>query len=147
MAMRTRALAAAAVTVSALLHLRMWFDGVRDQSVGPAFMMNAIGGVLIAVLLVTWRHWLPLLLAVGFGLSTLGAFTIATTVGLFGVHDHWTGGYVWTAAVSEAVAVVAGLVAAKREGLLSRPFLRPGRQHGDQPGAHHGGPLRGAHQH
>jgi hypothetical protein len=133
--MRTRAVAAVAVTVSALVHLRMWFDGVRDQSVGPAFMMNAIGGVVIAVLLLTWRHWIPLLLTVGFGLSTLGAFTIATTVGLFGVHDHWVGGYVWTAAVSEAVAVVAGLVAAKREGLLSRA-ARQRRA-----------PLRGAHQH
>jgi len=133
--MRTRAVAAVAVTVSAVVHLRMWFDGVRDQSVGPAFMMNAIGGVVIAVLLLTWRHWIPLLLAVGFGLSTLGAFTIATTVGLFGVHDHWVGGYVWTAAISEAVAVVAGLVAAKREGLLSRPVRQ------------HSAPLHGAHQH
>ena len=133
--MRTRAVAAVAVTVSAVVHLRMWFDGVRDQSVGPAFMMNAIGGVVIAVLLLTWRHWIPLLLAVGFGLSTLGAFTIATTVGLFGVHDHWVGGYVWTAAVSEAVAVVAGLVAAKREGFLSRPVRQ------------RSAPLHGAHQH
>jgi hypothetical protein len=59
-------------------------------------------------------------LAVGFGLSTLGAFVIATTVGLFGVHDHWTGGYVWTAAVSELVAVAAALLAARHEGLLFR---------------------------
>jgi hypothetical protein len=36
---------------------------------------------------------------------------IATTVGLFGVHDHWAGGYVWTAAVAEVVALVAGAVA------------------------------------
>ena len=133
--MRTRQVAAAAVTVSALLHLRMWFNGVRDQSVGPAFMLNAIGGLVIAVLLLTWRHWVPLLLAVGFGMSTFGAFVIAATVGLFGVHDHWTGGYVWTAAISEAVAVIAGLTAAGREGHLSRlvPQHRP--------------VVRGAHQH
>jgi hypothetical protein len=133
--MRTRQVAAAAVTVSALLHLRMWFNGVRDQSVGPAFMANAIGGLVIAVLLLTWRHWVPLLLAVGFGLSTFGAFVIAATVGLFGVHDHWTGGYVWTAAISEVVAVVAGLTAAGREGYLARlvPQHRPA--------------VRGAHQH
>jgi hypothetical protein len=122
--MYARQLAAVAVTVSALLHLKMWFDGVRDQSVGPAFMLNAIGGVLIAVLLLTWHHWAPLLLAAGFGVSTLGAFTIAATVGLFGVHDHWTGGYVWTAIVSEVVAVVAALVAARHEGLLTREALR-----------------------
>jgi hypothetical protein len=133
--MYARLVAAAAVTVSALLHLRMWFNGVRDQSVGPAFMMNAIGGLAIAVLLLTWRHWLPLLLAVGFGLSTFGAFVIAATVGLFGVHDHWTGGYVWTAAISEIVAVAAALVAAGREGLLSRRTMQQ-RLH-----------LRSAHQH
>ena len=32
----------------------------------PAFMVNAIAGTIIAVLLVTWRHWIPFLLAVGF---------------------------------------------------------------------------------
>ena len=133
--MYARAVTALAVTVSALLHLKMWFGGVRDQSVGPAFLVNTFGGLVIAVLLLTWRHWLPLLLAVGFGLSTAGAFTIAATVGLFGVHDHWTGGYVWTALVSEAVAVVAALVAASREGYLStrtlhsRPHLRSAHQH------------------
>ena len=122
--MYPRLIAAAAVTVSALLHLRMWFNGVRDQSVGPAFMVNAIGGLMIAVLVITWRHWVPLLLAVGFGLSTFGAFVIAATVGLYGVHDHWTGGYVWTAAISEFVAVLAGLTAAWREGFLSSDRLR-----------------------
>lgn len=133
--MRARLIAAAAVTVSALLHLRMWFNGVRDQSVGPAFMVNAVGGLAIAVLLITWRHWVPLLLAVGFGVSTFGAFVIAATVGLFGVHDHWTGGYVWTAAISEFVAVVAALTAARHEGFLSRQILqrRPD--------------VRGVHQH
>jgi hypothetical protein len=104
----------------------MWFDGVRDQSVGPAFMVNAVGGLVIAVLLVTWRHWVPLLLAVGFGASTLGAFVISATVGLYGVHTHWTGGYVWAAAISEVVAILAGLVAGRtllercRSGFLSR---------------------------
>lgn len=122
--MQARQIAAATVTVSALLHLRMWFNGVRDQSVGPAFMVNAIGGVTIAVLLLTWRRWQPLLLAVGFGVSTFGAFVIASTVGLFGVHDHWTGGYVWAAAISEFVAVVAGLTAARHERFLSLTVLQ-----------------------
>jgi hypothetical protein len=109
MVMRT--VAAVAVLVSAAVHLIMWFDGVRDQSVGPAFLLNAAGGVVIAVLLLLWNHWLPPLLAMGFGASTLGAFVIATTVGLFGVHDHWAGGYVWTAATAEVVAMLAGAAA------------------------------------
>jgi hypothetical protein len=106
------ALAAVAVLVSAVVHLLLWFDGVRDQHViGPAFLLNAVGGAVIAVLLVVWRgHWIPPFLAAGFGASTLGAFVISATVGLFGVHEQWTGGYVWTAAISEAVALVTGLV-------------------------------------
>jgi hypothetical protein len=64
-----------------------------------------------------------LVLAVGFGASTLGAFLIAVSVGLFGVHEHWTGWAVWTAAASEVVAVVvAGTV------LLQDYLLRPARQ-------------------
>jgi hypothetical protein len=107
-AMKLRILAAAAVLVSAAIHLRLWFDVFRHTDVvGPAFMVNAIGGAIIAVLLVTWRHWIPLLLAVGFGAATLGAFIIAATVGLYGVHEHWTGWEVWTAAASEVIAIIA----------------------------------------
>ena len=98
--MSIRILAAAAVLVSAAVHLKMWFDGVRDQDViGPAFMLNAVAGVVIAGLLLLWQHWIPAFLTLGFGASTLGAFIIAATVGLFGVHTTWEGVQVWTAAV------------------------------------------------
>ena len=122
--MKMRMLAAAAVLVSAAVHLYLWFDVFRHTDVvGPAFMLNAVGGTVIAILLVTWRHWVPLVLAVGFGASTLGAFLIAVSVGLFGVHEHWRGWAVWTAAGSEVVAiVVAGTV------LLQDYLLRPARQ-------------------
>src|ERR1700709_74766 len=113
--MKMRMLAAAGVLVSAAVHLYLWFTVFRHTDiVGPAFILNAGGGTVIAVLLLTWRHWVPLVLAVGFGASTLGAFVIATTVGLFGVHEHWTSWEVWTAAASEIVViVVAGTVLLK----------------------------------
>jgi hypothetical protein len=125
-AMKLRMLAAAAVLVSAAVHLYLWFDMFRHTDVvGPAFMVNAIGGTIIAVLLVTWRHWIPLLFAVGFGASTLGAFIIAATVGLYGVHEHWTGWEVWTAAASEAIAIVsAGMVLIQENPLRSRTPVR-----------------------
>jgi hypothetical protein len=125
-AMKLRMLAAAAVLVSAAVHLYLWFDVFRHTDVvGPAFMVNAIGGIIITVLLVTWRHWIPLLFSVGFGASTLGAFIIAATVGLYGVHEHWTGWQVWTAATSEAIAIVsAGTVLIQENPLRSRNPVR-----------------------
>jgi hypothetical protein len=135
--MTMRMLAAAAVLVSAVVHLYLWFDGMRDADVvGPAFMLNAIGGAVIAVLLVTWRHWIPPFLALGFGVSTLTGFLIAATVGLFGVQESWTGWAVWTAAAAEVVAIVTGVLL-----LLRDNPLRSRSQ------AQHHTPLGGAHLH
>jgi hypothetical protein len=108
--MRMRVLTAAGVLVSASVHLKLYFDWAHENDkVGPAFMLNAGAGLVIAVLLVTWRHWIPPLLAVGFGASTLAAFVTAATVGLFGVSEAWTGWAVWTAAAAELVAIAAGV--------------------------------------
>ena len=108
--MKMRALAAAGVLVSGAVHFKMYFDWAHDNDkIGPAFLLNAGAGLLIAVLLLSWRHWVPPLLAVGFGASTLAAFITATTVGLFGVNEHWAGWTVWTAAASEVLAIAAGL--------------------------------------
>ncbi len=119
--MTIRLVAAVAVLVSAVVHLELWLDGVRDQDViGELFMVNAVAGAVIAVLLIGWRSWPPLLLAGGFGASTFGAFVISATWGLFDVNAHWEGWRVWVAAGSEIVAVLAGLAAGWREGYLSR---------------------------
>jgi hypothetical protein len=114
--MRLRLLAAAAVLVSGAVHLKLYFDWAHENNkVGPAFLLNAGGAIGIAVLLMSWRHWIPPLLAVGFGLSTLAAFVTAATVGLFGVSEVWTGFAVWTAAVAEIVAVAAGATVSWQE--------------------------------
>ena len=105
-----RIVAALAVLVSALVHLKLWADGFKDLHViGPAFLVNAAAGVVIAVLLLAWVHWIPAFLTLGFGASTLGAFIVSTLpAGLFGVHEQWVGAYTWLAAISEAVAILAG---------------------------------------
>ncbi len=117
--MLVRVVAAVAAVVSAAVHLWLWFDGVKDQGeVGVMFMVNAVAGVVIAFALVTWRHWLPLFFVAGFGASTLAAFLISTTVGLFGIEAGWSW-YAWVAAVSEVVCVVAGLWSLRSEGWLA----------------------------
>lgn len=116
--MNARVIGAVAAVVSALVHLYLWFDGVKDQGVvGALFVVNVVAGLVIAVLLLRWRTWVPLLLLAGFGLSTLGAFLIAVTVGLFGIETDWSW-YAWLAAISEVVAVLAAVAAATREGVL-----------------------------
>jgi hypothetical protein len=120
--MTVRWITAAAVLVSALVHLKEWLAFARDVDViGPLFLVNVVAGVVIAVLLVTWQHWLPPFLAFGFGASTLGGFVIAATWGLFGTHEKWQGGYVWAAAISEAVAIVGGLYLLVRERRTTAP--------------------------
>jgi hypothetical protein len=106
--MRLRVLGAAALLVSAAVHLIEWFSGVRNQTVGPLFLVNVVAGVVIAVLLIRWRHWLPAFLTLGFGASTLGAFILSTTVGLLGVHSSWEGFYVYAAAVAEILCIIVG---------------------------------------
>ncbi len=130
--MGTRVLAALAVLVSAGVHLYLWEDGYKDvDKIGPAFLLNAVGGVVIAVLLLAWSHWIPAFLAVGFGVSTLGAFIISTTVGLFGLQESWEGWYVWTAAGSEVAAILLGGLL-----LLRNNPLRPGGGSGGQSKHH-----------
>jgi hypothetical protein len=124
--MKTRVVAAAAVFVSAVVHAILWFDGYRDVDViGTAFMLNAVGGVVIAILLLSWRNWVPLLLAVGFGAATLGAFALSVTVGLFGFQESLGGVSQWIAAASEVVAIVAGIACARSEGYLAARHPQP----------------------
>ena len=119
--MKFRLIVAAAVLVSGAVHFKLWLDGMRDLSViGPSFLLNAVAALVIAIGVLLWRSWLPLLAAVGFGAATLVAFVISATVGLFGVHEVWTGGYVVAAYVSELVALVVGCWALYAEGWLTK---------------------------
>lgn len=119
--MTARQVGALAAVVSAAIHLYLWFDGVKDQgTVGALFVVNVVAGLVIAAMLLRWQHWLPLFLLAGFGASTLGAFLISATAGLFGIHTGWSW-YAWLAAASEVLAVLCGAYAAFREGYLARP--------------------------
>jgi hypothetical protein len=129
--MKWRALGAVALVVSAAVHLKLWFGEVRDQSVGPAFLVNVVAGVVIAGLLLWWReHWLPAFLTLGFGASTLGAFIIAATVGLMGVHEKWEGFYVYAAAISEELCILVGGL------LLLQSWASRSTTHGPPMAAH-----------
>lgn len=107
-----RGLLAAAVLLSAVVHLELWANGMNAVAVvGPAFLANAVGGVLIAIAVLIWRHWLPTAAALAFGVATLAAFVVSTTDGgFFGVHETWDGVPQMLAAISEAAAVLLAVV-------------------------------------
>ncbi|MGG5259196.1 hypothetical protein [Phycicoccus avicenniae] len=129
--MTARSIGAAAAVVSAAIHLWLWFDGVREQGVvGALFLVNVVAGVAIAVMLLRSASWLPLLLLGGFGAATLGAFVIASTVGLFGIHTEWAGFAVWVATVSEFACVVCAALAATKEGHIGHAGVHHGHRAG-----------------
>jgi len=106
-----RVLGAAGLAGSAAIHFFLyWGSGYSAiPVVGPLFLVNGVAGVLIALALLTWRHWLPAFLTFGFGGATLLAYLLAVTVGFYGVHDQFTSQYEYWGVVTEAVCVVCGL--------------------------------------
>ena len=117
---------ALSVLVSAAVHLGLWFDGYRDiELIGPLFMLNAVAGLLIAVAVVVWRYWLPVLAAAGFGAATLLAFLLSATVGLGPIQAQALRTWEIVSGVAEIVSVVVGLALLARS-LQRRP--RPARQ-------------------
>ena len=120
---------ALAAVVSAFVHLYLWLDGVKNQgTVGALFVVNVVAGIVIAVMLVRWQHWIPLFLLAGFGAATLTAFLIAVNGSLFGIHTGWSW-YAWVAAVAEVVAIVVGVLAAAQEGYLAQVTGRTRERH------------------
>ncbi|RBM16710.1 hypothetical protein DI005_24155 [Prauserella sp. PE36] len=105
-----RVLVALGLLGSAWVHWVVWLDWARNTDVvGPLFLVNVIAGVVIAIAVLLWRHWLPALAAVGFGLATLGAYVLSLTVGFFGVQEQFaTQEEVW-GVVTEVACVVFGL--------------------------------------
>ena len=98
------------------IHLHLWLDGYRTIDViGPAFVLNAIAGFGLAVLLlVTPRPLLPWVAALGAltALGTLGGLLLATTVGLFGFTETTAASLWWESFwVEVAAAVVLGALA------------------------------------
>ena len=112
-----RVLGAALLAAMGWIHLHLWLDGYRTIDViGPAFLLNALAGFGLAVLLlviprvlVGWVAALGALTAAG----TLAGLLLATTVGLFGFVETTQASLWWESVwVEIAAAVVLGVLAA-----------------------------------
>lgn len=119
-----RVLGALLLAAMGWLHLHLWLDGYRTIDViGPAFLLNAIAGFGLAVLLlVTPRALLAWVSALGAltALGTLGGLLLATTVGLFGFKESTDADLWWTSfwleiAAAIVLAALAALAARRRD--------------------------------
>jgi MYXO-CTERM domain-containing protein len=106
------------------IHLHLWLEGYRTIDViGPAFLLNAIAGFGLGVLLlVTPRALLAWVAALGAltALGTLGGLLLATTVGLFGFTESTDADLWWTSfwveiAAAVVLAALAALAARRRD--------------------------------
>lgn len=106
----------------AAIHLYLWVDGYRDlPTIGPLFLLNAIGGGLLTLaLLVAGRRLLGPVAGLGalFTAGTLAALVISMTVGLFGVRETLQVPYVLSTLVVESLGTVVLVVLAV---VLARP--------------------------
>jgi hypothetical protein len=109
-----RGLAAGGVLLSAAVHLNLWdVEQYRSiPTIGPLFLLNAIGGCVIGLGMLAWRHWLPAVAAAGYGLTTVGAYWISVVHGLFGFKEFTSGSAQLLAQIAEYLAVGFGLLAA-----------------------------------
>jgi predicted Kef-type K+ transport protein len=80
--------------------------------------------MIIGVGVLVWRHWLPALLAAGFGAATVVAFWISVIHGLFGVKETTSGSSEILAEIAEYSAIAFGLGVVLT--LLMRPRSRTG---------------------
>jgi hypothetical protein len=105
-----RAVVAASLLGSAWVHYVVWQDWASEtEVVGPLFLVNVVAGVVIALAVLLWHHWLPVLAAIGFGLATLGAYVLSLTTGFFGVTEQFaTQAELW-GVITEAACVVFGI--------------------------------------
>jgi hypothetical protein len=73
---------------------------------GPFFLVDAIAGVVFAIVLLAWPRPLVGLVSAGFVGGTIFALLISLTVGLFGFKEYIGTDYVVLALVVESITVV-----------------------------------------
>ncbi|MPZ78870.1 MAG: hypothetical protein GEV28_00075 [Actinophytocola sp.] len=103
-----RILSALALLAMGGIHLYLVLDGVGGV-LGVLFVLNAIGGLLLAIaMLAAPRRLLPLASVLGllFIVGTLLALVLALTVGLFGIAEKLDGQLVPTTLVVESIGII-----------------------------------------
>ena len=121
-----RWLTALAILASAVLHGYLYLDWAKNLTpLGPAFLTQAAVGVVLAVVIVTWRSPWPLVAAVLYALGSIGAFVLSSATGFLGVTAQFVGWTEWTSKGVELLAVVFAILVLVAERRTARANLTP----------------------
>ena len=120
------------------IHLHLWAEGYRQiPTDGPLFLLDAIAGLVLAAVLLSWPRPLAGLVAAGYTVGTLGALLISLTSGLFGFRESISASFVAQSIAIETITVLA---------LLTWTILASATPPGRRPAAPAAGSRFPAHQ-
>jgi hypothetical protein len=101
---------------SGYIHFHLWdeTDGYRSiATIGPLFLAQAIGGLVVAILLAAVRRVWAAIIGIGYAASTAVGFLLTVNLGkgLFNFKETWAAPFAGLAFAVEVAAVVVLLVA------------------------------------
>jgi hypothetical protein len=110
------ALGAFLILWSAYIHFHLWDEtnGYRHiATIGPLFLAQAIGGLVVAIMILAARRVWAAVIGMGFAASTLVGFllTVGLPKGLFNFQESWEAPFAGLAFTVEIAATAVLLVA------------------------------------
>ena len=92
----------------AAIHLHLWSEGYRHiPTIGPLFLADAVGGFVLAALLLMWPSPVAGLLGAGFMVSTLAGLILSINIGLFGFQESLGASFVVESILLESIGAAA----------------------------------------
>jgi len=94
------------------VHWYLWHSGYKNihfpgqPPLGPFFLVDAIAGVALALVLLAWPRVVTGIVSAGFAAGTLAALLISLNYGLFGFYESTQANFVVQTLWYEAIALV-----------------------------------------
>jgi len=110
------------VVVSSVIHFHLWASEGYSQipTIGPLFLMQAVTGWVLALVVSAYRRWPLVGLEAAFALATAAGLIISVNVSLFGWQDTMSAPF---AVLALAIELAATAVLLAAGAILLRAWL------------------------
>lgn len=107
------------VATSAIIHLHLWMQGYRDiHVIGPLFLVQAVAGIMLALVMLGVRRFVVVLAGAGYLASTAGGLLLSTRMAIFGFNGTldapWASASLYVEIVGVALLACTAIVIAVR---------------------------------